>query len=208
MNEETYFGGLYAAVHDQDQRNMSPDFAKFFNEEADSEGFTRGKKSFFVVSDTSDADCRAAYACLVRGGYNVVSLSARAIVRRLDAKWIPRWTEDDDKLLEAAEVVILHEVFDPDFMQSIVSGQAGDLVWFIRDAIHNGVVIIIPSKSDIDLNMYGEAFGEFVETNFEAYNGAATTDTRNTPSDKSEHGGISTPVKHRPKRKRKNTKGT
>lgn len=208
MNEETYFGGLYAAVHDQDQRNMSSDFAKFFNEEADSEGFTRGKKSFFVVGDNADSDCRAAYACLVRGGYNVVSVPSRSIVRRLDSKWIPRWGDEDDKLLEAAEVIILHEAFDTDFMQSITSTQAGDLVWFIRDAIHNGVVVIIPSKSDIDLNMYGEAFGEFVETNFEAYNGAASTDTRNTPSDKSKHGGDAASSKYRPKRKRKDTKGT
>ena len=204
MNDETYFGGLFASVHDQDQKSMDPDFAKFFNEEVDSEGFTRGKTSFFVISDTADTDCRAAYACFVRGGYPVVSLSARTIVRRLDGKWIPRWTEDDDKALERAEVLILYDIFDPDFMQSIASEQAGDLVWFIKDAIHNGIVIIIPTTGgDLDLSVYGETFGEFVETNFEAYNGATTTDKRKPSNNKPKHSGDATTVKRGRKHKRK-----
>lgn len=205
MDNDTYFGGLYETMSDRDQRHMSDNFRTFFNAEADSEGFTRGQKSFFVLGETAMDDCHCAYACLVRGGYHAVLVEGRTILRRLDSKWIPRWGEDDDKLLERAEVMIIPDPFDPEFLQSITSENKGDLVWFIRDAIHNGVVIVIPTNNiDFDIDALGDAFGSFVETNFEVVqHGAASKNTRKSTSNKSEHSRDAATSGGSAKRKRK-----
>lgn len=204
MHEETHFGGIYDMVTDRDQKHMSDKFATFFNSEVDAGGFTRGEKSFFVVGPDAYEDCLYAFACLVRGGYKAIHVEPRTILRRLDSKWIPRWGDEDDKLLERAEVMIIHDPFDPEFLQSITSENKGDLVWFIRDAIHNGVVVVLPTNNkDIDLSTLGEAFGEFVEANFEVINVPQADDKRNTSSDECKHSGDAATSSGSAKRKRK-----
>lgn len=209
MSDESYFGGLYATISDKDQRHMSAPFREFFNQEADAGGFTRGEKSFFVVGPSSTDDCRYAFACLIRGGFNAVYAEPRTILRRLDNKWIPRWIDEDDKRLETAETLIIPDPFDPELLQSIANTHHGDIAWFIRDAIHNGSVVVIPTiNTDIDLNAFGESFGSFVEKNFEVFEyGAASKDKREQVSDKSKHGRDATTGCDSKQRFRKKHKG-
>lgn len=198
MNE-SYTASLYETVLDRDQKAMTDSYREFFNSEVERGGFTRHQKSFFVMGPKAYDDCLASFACLMRGKYATVMVDPVTIVRRLDSKWIPRWTAEDDVLLENAETIIIPDMFDADVVADMAHGQKGDLVWFVKDAIRNGVVIVAPTVTDADLDILGESFGAFIEQNFEVVKNAKQARS------KSQHGGNETAGKRNPKGKRKNT---
>lgn len=201
--KETYTYSLFERVSDRDQRHMTPDFKKEFDTEADEGGFTRGKRSFFVSSENADMDCLYAFACLVRGGYPVMYLDPVTIIRRLDSKWIPRWTEEDDNIMNEAEVIIIPGLLDDDIAGDMTPSQKGDLVWFVKDAIRNGVVIVAPTEVEASTDVYGDSFDKFIEQNFEVVSYAAQEPT----GKQSQHNRHEIAGKHRKKGKRKNTTG-
>lgn len=207
MNQEfeTYTQSLYTNLADLDQQAMTSVFREVFNAEADSEGFTRGSKSFIVTGPMAKVDCTAAFACLMRGQYSTAMLSVKTITRRLDSKWIPRWTVEDDGTVANAETMILPDVFDEDTIARLTPSELGDLVWFLQDSIANGVVLIIPMQNhEADLNLLGEEFGQFMEEHFEVVHGPSP-DTQSQKSRRnSKHGGDETTSKRPRKHKRKN----
>lgn len=193
----TYFGAILEPLRKLDARHMSAEFRELFNKEADSDGFTRGSKSFVVDGPTALDDCRAAYASFNRGQYSVAYIDPRTIIRRLDSKWIPRWTPADDLTLEDAEILILVNLFDDEAtIDTLEPSQKADLVWFLKEAITTGVVLIIPiTNKNADLDLLGEEFGTFIEKNFEVVNVTQ-------PNDKQQHNGNETTSKRNTKRKR------
>lgn len=208
MELETFFDKQAYHVVGCDQRDMSEPFSKFFDAEVDDGGFVRGGKSFFVVGDSADRDCHIAYACLLRGRYPVIYADGRTLIRRLDGDWIPRWTDDDDHALENAEVIIIPDPFNEDFTLTLTNYQRGSLIWFIEEAIRNGVVVVIPTNDkDTNLNSMGERFGNFIEENFEVIHGTASTDQRKSSRNKSEHDRDAASIKRDRGRKREKSAG-
>jgi len=197
MND-SYLLSLYENLSDRDQKAMTDSYKKFFEDEVEGGGFLRHQKSFCVTGPKAYEDCLATFACLIRGKYDAALLDPVTIVRRLDSKWIPRWTEADDAYLEKAETIIIPDLFDADVINDMTPSQKGDLVWFVKDAIRNGVVIIAPTATDADLDILGESFGAFIEQNFEVVQNAKQARS------KSQHGGNEAAIKRSAKGKRKN----
>lgn len=209
-----YFNNLYKALSDKDQRHMSEDFRSLFTEEVETDGFTRGAKSFLVTGPGGTENCKYAYACLTRGNYPAAYLEPMTIIRRLDSKWIPSWEAEDDAVLETAETLILVDPFDPEFLQSITAEQKGTLVWFVKDAINNGVVVVIPTNKSADLNSLGENFGALIEQNFEVFHGTQApareqfTETKQkSATSQRKHGGDAATGKRGKPHKRTPSKG-
>lgn len=202
----THFQHLYSMWNGHDQKSMSESFRVMFNEEADTGGFTRGSKSLIVVGPEATRDCYYAFACLMRGEYHVALLDVRTITRRLDSKWIPRWTQDDDAILENAECMIVTGLFNPDIVESMSPSEIADLTWFLTDCINNGVMLLAPTENkNADLNILGETFGELLEKNTEVDNGAATKTNSINKSGNKQHGGDEAAIKRPRKPKRKST---
>lgn len=168
IGTETYTYSLYETVSKQDQRNMTVQYRDFFNAAVEHDQFKRHGRSFIVVGKHSDQNVRATFACLMRGGYGVLYLDPVTIVRRLDNKWIPRWTDEDDAAMEAAECYIVPNLLDPDTVNNLTDSQKGDLVWFLKDAIRNGIALVLTARSqNADLDILGESFGSFMEQHVE-----------------------------------------
>ncbi len=201
----SYFSRLFDALKALDQKAMTVEFKTIFDDETNGDGLKRGGKSFVVSGGAADSDCQAAFACLHRGNENPALVSARHITRRLDSKWLPRWTEDDDTTLENAETLIITDMFSKNQADSLGDAAQADLVWFIKDSITNGVVVILSiPDTDADLDLYGADFGEFVEKHFEVVNVPNSTSSRS----KSKHSGNEAASINRSTRKRKVSKRT
>jgi hypothetical protein len=200
--DEGYQASLFAPLSDKDQQHMTGDFKEQFEAEVEAGGFCRGQKSFVVTSHDATHNIQVAFACLTRGKYPAVLLDPVTIVRRLDSKWIPRWAAVDDEMVEGAEVILIPDLFNRDTVAYLTDPQKGDLVWFVKDAINNGVVVVVSAKLDDDLNELGEGFGEFVEQHFEVIH-VAQTDT----TGKQQHGRHEASGKRSKKRKRHRSTG-
>jgi hypothetical protein len=204
----TYFQWLYDAVGKLDQKSMSEGFADAFNTEVDGGGYTRGAASQLAIGPYATKDIRCAFSCLMRGGYNVVKMDVRLITRRLDSKWIPRWTDDDDKCVSNAEVIVLDGLFNGELAEAMTPSERADFVWFIKDAIENGVVILAATEdTDADLNLFSDELGEILENIFEVANGPQTDTAQNKRTRSNvKHSGNETPSKRSGKHKRTDTK--
>lgn len=201
-----HFNHLYQTWQNIDQKNMSDAFRMTFNDEADAGGFTRGSKNLIVVGPNANYDCYCAFACLNRGEYHVALMDVRTIIRRLDSKWIPRWTPDDDAILDRAECLIVIGLFNPETIEAMTPSEIADLTWFLTDCINNGVMLLVPTNNqEADANVLGDTFGELLEQNTEVDNGTATKTFNNKTGGNKQHGGDETAGKRRGKHKRKNT---
>lgn len=205
--EETYFKNLYMPLARVDQKAMTLTFRKVFNSTVDDGGFTRGGTSFVITGPMAVCDAKSAFACLMRGNYAVGMLDARTITRRLDSKWIPRWTDADDTAVRDAECLIILDLFNADLIERMTPSEMADLVWFIQDSIANGCVIIAPVSEDVDLDALGTEFGQYIEQKFEVVHGPSPDTSAKTNATKkrnSKHGGDETAGKRTRKRIGKN----
>lgn len=163
----------HAASVKKDQRHMTTHFASTFNEEVKADGFMGGAGSYIIAGDRATIDCNIAVSCLVRGNYAVYRTTPFEIVRRLDgrAASLPFYTFDAERLdsqWQSADCYFIFDMFDPDTSAGLTDGEKATLVWFVKQAITGGNVIIIPvSDTDADLNLYGAAFGQFIEQSLE-----------------------------------------
>lgn len=171
-----YMDGLFLLwANKLDHRHMGNAYREMFDAEVEANGFRPGEKSFIVTGQFANNDAQATYACLMRGGYPVAYLDALTLIKRLDNKWVPGWTDADDAQLSNAEVIILTGVFVPDFIERMSDAQKLDLMWFILRCIEQEQVMVLPMPKEADLNFLGEDFGEFIERNFEVFHDGATT---------------------------------
>lgn len=206
---DSYQRHLAAQYSDKDQRHMSEGFRQLFDTEVEKGAFTRGTKNLILTGPRANDDCRIAFACLTRGKYSVAMVDARLIVRRLSGQWIPRWTDTDDTILESAECLIVHGLFEPTLTETLTAAEIANLTWFLGDGIQNGVSLLVPMPDEqTDLNALGEVFGELLEKTTEVEYGTAT-DTKKSKqrTGNVKHGGNGASGKHSAARKRKSATG-
>lgn len=197
---------LYVNWSDRiDQKHMSKDYAKLFNEEVEGDGFKRGARSFITTGFWANNNGEATYTCLIRGGYNAAYVDAYTLARRMDGQWVPGWTDDDDNKMTYAETVIITELFSSELLDAMSPKNKLDLIWFIVRCIEQDRVVVLTMPIDTDLNILGEAFGDFIEKNFEVFQDGKTTpaQTETKPRRGGNRGNAIT-RKHPKKRKRQN----
>lgn len=158
---------------------MSSEFRRAFDAEVEAHGFRRGARSFIVAGPTATIDCTALFACLCRAHEKAVMLDVHTLLRRIDERWIPQWTPEDDEILNEAECVIIHGLLDQETLDTYTPSQRKDLSWFVETMVKNGVVTVIShEQSDADLDVLGVPFGNFIEQNFEVLHVTSPAETK------------------------------
>lgn len=165
----------------KDQRHMTVGFRDAFDNEVDeNDGFMKGGKSFLTQFPEDRDNCEIAVCCLVRGNYAVYRTTPHEIVRRLDSKPVYSMDLLDEQFAEA-ECYFIFDLLEPDVVNTLSEEEKGRLVWFVKEAITGGAVIVIPAPNqNADLNILGENFGEFVEQNFEVFHGKTAKKRKRT----------------------------
>lgn len=167
-------GNQNRAYLDKDTRDMTKDFAGVFTDEVETEnGFTHGGKSYIVAGNQAVWDCEIAVASLLRGDYATYRATPMEVVRRLRGVDNPLATFSElhahlRDCWESAECFFIFDFFDDEAAEARDQQDNELLVWFIRQAVTSGNVVVLPTKGrDVDLNLYGVHFGAFIEQSFE-----------------------------------------
>lgn len=159
----------------KDQRHMTKGFREAFDSEVDvNDGFMKGGKSFLTQFPEDRDNCEIAVCCLARGNYAVYRTTPHEIVRRMDNKKVYSPDLLDEQYVEA-ECYFIFDLLEPEVVNTLSEEEKGSLVWFIKEAITGGAVVVIPAPNqNADLNVLGESFGEFIEQTFEVFHGKAS----------------------------------
>lgn len=204
---EGYIHNLYAGWAERiDQKYMSSEYADMFNAEVEADGFKRGARSFITTGPYANNNGIGTFACLVRGGYSCAYLDAYTLARRLSDEWVPGWTDADDDLIAQADTVVITELFGEELAEAMTPKHKLDITWFIVRCIEQDRVVVLTMPTDTDLNILGEAFGDFIERNFEVFSDGETTEAAQQEkkhSGSGKHGGDAVARKRAGTKKRK-----
>jgi hypothetical protein len=161
---------------------MAGTFAADFDEIVETEnGFLPGGPSYIITGKSmANYNADIAVCCLARANYDVYRTNPYEILRRLEGKEVHSTPTLDEEWANAT-CYFIFDLFVAHQEARLVEQEWALVTWFIMEAVHGGNVVVIPIDDDpknIDLNMYGDLFGDFIEKHFERIDNGKTTGSK------------------------------
>jgi len=173
-----------------DPDNMQVPWGADFTSEVAANNFIIGGKCLLLLGPNAETAAQQWVACLNRISMPAYRTTAMEIVRRLEGKVIPRDDPQRVEEFERAETLFVFDFFVPSELDNDL------LYWFIREALRDGIVLVLVSEDDdADLDCHGANIGRLVEKHFEVIKHGSQTSTKKAPTIKGrnrKHGGPST----------------
>jgi hypothetical protein len=163
-----------------DQAAMTWGFEKDFIDLVENKDAFMGGGPSLIINWSHDLkqNCDIAVCCLARGGYSVYRTTPHEILRRLqDCENTSHLELDND--WNSAECYFIFDLFVADELSTLSGTEWAIVTWFIMEAVNGGNVVVLPVEdSSVDLNMYGERFGAFIEQTFERVDNGTITKSK------------------------------
>jgi hypothetical protein len=143
--------------------------------EIEAGNFLKGGQSLLLFGE--DTNVLAEKWCAALSiAFPAYRTTPREIIRRIKGKKIIRDSEERAAMFEAAECLTILDFFTTESLMT--KGDTSLFVWFLKEAIRDGIVLIIPATEEDDLNFHGEEIGTVIETNLEVVNHGAKPKTK------------------------------
>lgn len=192
--------------------NVSPRYAnvdlteccKQFEEEVDDGNFMQAEgRPLLVIGQGSREEVLRWNACLARANYDVFRTTPIEALRFLAIDYKPDPDDEPGKDFASAQCFIILDALDPDTTGAMTLREKAAFIQFVKSGVDDGIVFVFEAGTrDLDPDILGSNFGEYILEHFEA---VELSDGKNTPaatSDKvsgkpdgdSEHDRAETPV--------------
>jgi hypothetical protein len=162
---------LQFGINDMDQPARG-----VFEKEIEGGNFLKGGQSILLFGEDSAELAEQWIACLTVGQFPAYLTTPREIIRRMKAKKIMRDSDERAAMFDAAECLAIRDFFSTE--SRMTKGDTSLFVWFLKEAIRDGIVLIIAATEDDDLNYHGEEIGTVIEQHLEVLHYGAKPKTK------------------------------